>query len=77
MADKRIFVQASVPATLNKGTNGLTDYQTLFEAVMTWHRLPLSQKKLTLVTILGGPIYYPSQIERLYMGPHSATTMKA
>ena len=77
MADNRIFVQASVPATLNNGTDGLTDYQTLFEAVMSWHRLPSGQKKLATVEVLGGPIFHRNQIKRLYMGPYSAMAMKA
>lgn len=71
MDDNRIFVQASVPATLNNGADALTDYRTLFEAVLAWHRLPLDQKKSTTVEVLGGPIYCPNEIERLYMGPHS------
>ena len=70
-------IQASVPATLNNGTDGLTNYQTLFEAVMSWHRLPSGQKKLATVEVLGGPIFHRNQIKRLYMGPYSATTMKA
>jgi hypothetical protein len=71
MANDKIFVQASVPATLNNGTGGLTDYQTIFEAVMSWHRLPSGQKNLATVEVLGGPIYHSHQIECLYMGPSS------
>ena len=77
MAENRIFVQASMPATLNRGAARLTDYRTLFETVMAWHKLPLDQKEMTTVEVLGGAIYYPKQIDRLYMGPYSATTMKA
>jgi hypothetical protein len=68
MTADRIFVDASVLATLNHGKSELSDYQTLFEAVMAWHKLPLRQKKLTTVEVLGGPTFSPYQIERLYMG---------
>jgi hypothetical protein len=39
MTDKA-FVDAAQPATLNDGAGALTDYPTLQEAVMAWHRLP-------------------------------------
>ena len=68
MTDNRIFVKASALAILNHGTDGLADYQTLFEVVMAWHRLPLSRKKLATIEVLGGPTYHPNHIERLHMG---------
>ena len=39
MTDKA-FVDAAKPATLNNGVGKLTDYPTLQQAVMAWHRLP-------------------------------------
>jgi hypothetical protein len=41
----KIYVDAGQPATLNNGTGRLTDYRTLQEAVMAWHRLPPEQTK--------------------------------
>lgn len=75
MTDNRILVEASAFAILNHGKDGLADYQTLFELVMAWHKLPAGRKKFTTVEVLGGPTYHPNQIKRLYMGPRSATTI--
>jgi hypothetical protein len=36
----KIYVDAEQPATLKNGAGKLTDYATLQEAVMAWHRLP-------------------------------------
>ena len=38
--DDKIYVDPGQPATLNNGAGKLTDYGTLQEAAMAWHRLP-------------------------------------
>jgi len=43
--DDKIYVDATQPATLNKGAGKPTDCPTLKEAVMAWHRLPPEQTK--------------------------------
>jgi hypothetical protein len=43
--DDKICVDAEQPATLNNGAGKLTDFRTLREAVMAWHRLPPEQTK--------------------------------
>jgi hypothetical protein len=43
--DGKIYIDAERPATLNNGAGKLTDYRTLQEAVMAWHRLPPEQTK--------------------------------
>ena len=57
MTDKA-FVDAAKPATLNNGVGKLTDYPTLQEAVMAWHRLPPEQSRRATIEIVGGPGLY-------------------
>ena len=66
--DDKIYVDAGQPATLNNGTGKLTDYRTLQEAVMAWHRLPPEQTKRATIMI-GGPVYAAAEIVRLHYGP--------
>ena len=70
-ADK-IYVDAGQPATLNSGTGKLTDYRTLQEAVMAWHRLPPEQTKRATIKVIGGPVYTAAEIVRLHYGPGPA-----
>ena len=66
-ADDKIYVDADQPATLNNGAGKQTDYLTLREAVMAWHRLRPEQTKRA--TIFGGPVYNATDIVRLHFGP--------
>jgi hypothetical protein len=64
----KIYVDAAQPATLNDGAGKLTDYPTLQEAVMAWHRLrPEQTKRATIV--FGGPVYTATEIVHLHFEP--------
>jgi hypothetical protein len=67
--DKKIYVDAGRPATLNNGTGVLTDCPTLQEAAMAWHRLAPEQKKGATIKVLGGPLYTAAEIGRFHYGP--------
>jgi Protein of unknown function (DUF1236) len=47
----KIYVDAEQPATLNNGAGKLTDYATLQEAVMAWHRLRPEQTKRATIKV--------------------------
>ena len=66
--DFRIYVDAGKPATLNDGAGASTDYATLQEAVLAWHRLPPGQKIRATVKVIGGPVYTAHEIDRLHYG---------
>jgi hypothetical protein len=70
--DDKIYVNAEQPATLNNGAGKLTDYRTLQEAVMAWHRLPPEQTKRATIKVIGGPVYTAAEIVRLHYGPKPA-----
>jgi hypothetical protein len=61
----KIYVDAGQPATLNNGAGKLTDYRTLQEAVMAWHRLPPEQTQRATIKVIGGPVYNAAEIVRL------------
>jgi hypothetical protein len=67
MVDNRILFTRQCPRHSKMGLMHQLFTQTLFEAVMVRHRLPMGQKSSATVEDLGGLIYYPNQIERLYM----------
>jgi hypothetical protein len=67
--DYKIYVDAAQPATLNEGAGKLTDYATLQEAVMAWHRLRPEQTRRATIKVFGGPVYAASEIVRLHFGP--------
>ena len=70
--DDKIYIDAERPATLNNGAGKLTDYRTLQEAVMAWHRLPPEQTKRATIKVIGGPVYTAAEIVRLHYGPRPA-----
>ena len=70
--DYKIYVDAGQPATLNDGAGAVTDYATLQEAVLAWHRLAPEQKIRATLKVIGGPVYGAHEIERLYYGPKPA-----
>jgi hypothetical protein len=51
------------------GAGKLTDYPTVQEAVMAWHRLRPEQTKRATIKVFGGPVYTASEIVRLHFGP--------
>lgn len=67
--DRKIYVDAGQPATLNDGAGALTDCPTLQEAVMAWHGFPPNQKKRATIKVIGGPVYTAHEIDRLHYGP--------
>ena len=67
--DYKIYVDAAQPATLNDGAGKLTDYATLQEAVMAWHRLRPEQTRRATIKVFGGPVYAASEIVGLHFGP--------
>jgi hypothetical protein len=70
--DHKIYVDATQPATLNDGAGKLTDYVTLQEPVMAWHRLRPEQTKRATIKVIGGPVYTATEIVRLHFGPKPA-----
>jgi hypothetical protein len=71
-ADYKLYVNASVPATLNDGVGMSTDYPTLQEAVLAWKRLAPEQKIRATVRVIGGRVYTAQEIERFHYGPKPA-----
>jgi hypothetical protein len=71
-ADYKIYVDASVPATLNNGTGVSTDCPTLQEAVLAWRRLAPQQKIRATVRVIGGRAYTAQEIERCHYEPKPA-----
>ena len=67
--DSKIHVDATQPATLNDGAGKLTDYRTLQEAVMAWHRLRPEQTKRATIKVFGGPVYTATEIVHLHFEP--------
>jgi hypothetical protein len=67
--DDKIYVAPGQPATLNNGAGKLTDYRTLQEAAMAWHRLPPQQTRRATIKVIGGPVYTAAEIVRLHYGP--------
>jgi hypothetical protein len=61
-ADYKIYVDASVPATLNNGTGISTDCATLEEAVLAWQKLAPEQKIRATVRVIGGRAYKSSGV---------------
>ena len=70
--DDKIYVDAEQPATLNNGAGKLTDYRTLQEAAMAWHRLPPQQTRRATIKVIGGPVYNAAEIVRFHYGPRPA-----
>ena len=65
----KIYVDGGRPATLNDGAGVLTDFATMQEAVLAWHRLASAQKIRATVKMIGGPVYVAHEIERFHYGP--------
>jgi len=71
MTTEKIYEEASRPATLHNGAVS-TDYPTLQEAVVAWHRLRPEQAQKATIRVIGGPLYTAAEIPRLTYGPKSA-----
>jgi hypothetical protein len=67
MSDDRKYVDASRPATLHNGVVS-TNYRTVQEAVMAWHRLRPEQARAATIRVVGGPVYGAAEIPKLLYG---------
>jgi len=68
--DAKIYVDASRPATLHNGAVS-TDFPTLKDAIMAWHRLRPEQAQRASIRIIGGQLYTSAEIPKLYNGSNS------
>jgi hypothetical protein len=58
------------PATLHNGAVS-TDFPTLQDAIMAWHRLRPEQAQKASIRIIGGELYAPAEIPKLLNGSRS------
>ena len=68
--DEEIGFDGSRPATLHNGAIS-TDFPTLLEAIMAWHRLRPEQAQRACIRIVGGELYAAAQIPKLLNGSSS------
>ena len=55
------------PATLHNGAVS-TDFRTLQDAIMAWHRLRPEQAQRASIRIIGGELYEAAKIPKLLNG---------
>jgi hypothetical protein len=65
--DAKIYVDANRPATLHNGAVS-TDWPTLRDAVMAWHRLRPEQARSASIRVIGGMLYTAAEITKLHYG---------
>ena len=70
--DDKIYVDATLLATLNNGAGKPANCPTLKEAVIAWHRLPPEQTKRAMIKIIGGQVYTAQEILRFHYRPKPA-----
>jgi hypothetical protein len=58
------------PATLHNGAIS-TDFPTLRDAIMAWHRLRPEQSRRASIRIIGGELYAAAEIPKLLNGARS------
>ena len=58
------------PATLHNGAVS-TDFPTLLDAIMAWHRLRPEQARTASIRIIGGELYAAAKIPQLLNGKSS------
>jgi hypothetical protein len=63
-------IDGSRPATLHNGAIS-TDFPTLQDAVMAWHRLRPEQAQRASIRIVGGQLYSAAEIPKLLNGSKS------
>jgi hypothetical protein len=63
-------IQPDRPATLHNGAVS-TDFPTLQEAIMAWHRLWPEQAQRASIRIIGGQLYTAADIPKLLNGSRS------
>ena len=62
--DDEVELDGSRPATLHNGAIS-TDFPTLVEAIMAWHRLRPEQAQRASIRIIGGQLYGAAEIPKL------------
>jgi hypothetical protein len=60
-------IDGSRPATLHNGAIS-TDFPTLQDAIMAWHRLRPEQAQRASIRIIGGQLYGAAEIPKLLNG---------
>ena len=65
--DEKIGIDASRPATLHNGAIS-TDFPTLQDAIMAWHRLRPERAQRASIRIIGGQLYGAAEIPKLLNG---------
>ena len=68
--DEEIEIDGNRPATLHNGAVS-TDFPTLVEAIMAWHRLRPEQAQRASIRIIGGQLYAAADIPKLLNGARS------
>jgi len=64
--DEKIYVDATRPATLHSGAVS-TDWPTLRDAVMAWHRSRPEQARVATIRVIGGILYTAAEIPKLHL----------
>jgi len=65
--NEEVELDGSRPATLHNGAIS-TDFPTLLEAIMAWHRLRPEQAQRASIRIIGGKLYGAAEIPKLLNG---------
>jgi hypothetical protein len=68
--DEEIGLDGNRPATLHNGAAS-TDFPTLKDAIVAWHRLRPEQAQRASIRIIGGQLYAAAEIPKLLNGSRS------
>jgi len=72
---EKVHLDGSRPATLHNGAIS-TDFPTLHEAIMAWHRLRPEQAQRASIRIIGGQLYGAAEIPKLLDATRSQVAVK-
>jgi hypothetical protein len=64
----RIYVDGSLPATLNDGAGTMVDFPTLEEAVLAWRSLKGGHKIRATIKLIGGRVFRATDVDRIRYG---------
>ena len=67
MSEDEKNIDVSRPATLHNGAVS-TDFPTLQDAIMAWHKLRPEQAQRASIRIIGGQLYPAAEIRKLLNG---------
>ena len=65
--EEGIHLDGNRPATLHNGAVS-TDFATIQDAIMAWHRLRPEQARTASIRIIGGQLYAAAEIPNLFNG---------